>query len=188
MVVCRGQPPLGVRAHMNDALADLSGAGAINVVASFASIGIIQDAVKSSGVGGNICRLYDASKISSVSDDLHCSKDYSVIAADFAVDDPPSSMIAVGDSFKRDMPGNGMVFIFEPEAMCYSAHVTRRIIECLAVAGEGNFRLGFDVLRGRNNAARIKEDAPYKFTANLYINEGPVVLVEEYASLGPDHL
>lgn len=166
-----GQKP-ALRADINAALQILSNLGAVNVITTFASPKDAESAVKSHNIS-NISRIFGHDEMFSMKGNS-LSKNYSKVAEHFGADF--SSMIAVGNSFGRDMPGDGMVFIFEPEAVYYSAHVARIIIESLAVAGNGNFVQGFNTLLEKK---QIRQSNYPAFTADLSLDKCPVVTVVE---------
>ena len=164
----------GTRAHIKQVLKILADLGATNVVTTFATKKDTEYAISSAGIKESISRVYSHTDLFLVDGDS-LSKDYDVVSADFGVDQ--SSMVVVGDTFARDMPNNGSVFIYEPDALQYSAHVTRILIETLALAGNGDFRLGFDVLLQQE---KIHQTEPPSFKADLFMSKSPVVGVVEF--------
>lgn len=166
-----GQKPV-LRADLNAALQILSNLGAINVVTTFANPRDAESAILSHGIE-NISRIFGYDELFSMKGG-RLSKNYAKVAEEFGTDF--SSMIAVGNSFSRDMPGDGMVFVFEPEAAYYSAHVARIIIESLANTGNGDFVKGFHALFEKKQIGQSHSPA---FKADLFMDNCPVVSVVE---------
>jgi FMN phosphatase YigB (HAD superfamily) len=166
---------LGVRTHLSAALERLCDLGALNVITTFATDQEAGDAVELARIADYIHRIYSHNQMFSV-DSGGLSKNYEIVLNDLSVD--ASSIIAVGDHLGRDIPKNGMVFVYEPDAMEYSAHVTRIIIETLASTHD-DFRQAFDLLA---KASQLKHTKDPRFTANFYVHQSPVIEVVEYES------